>query len=186
MEISEIRGVSPAGTPEISESGTQQVQKKIILHHQNSGTASKQITKDDIENFKNEPNQEKAINNILQKSPIGLGKEPTKEELKKSGYAFTQTAYHLGAPNIFESTDGGKITVYDGRGTAEMGEDKKKIVYEKDGLIQEMVYDENGKLELGSIKVKDGIANSTERSINFVLQHNGKLLCFEVDPDIHW
>ena len=47
------------------------------------------------------------------------------------GYLDTgMNAYHIGAPIRFSSTDGGTITVYDGKGTANMGEDKRKIVYE--------------------------------------------------------
>ena len=104
--------------------------------------------------------------------PCG-GAEPTSDDFKKMGYEFAGTQYHIGAPVYYESADGGKITIYDGKGTAEMGEDKRKIVYEKGNLIQEMYYDDNGNLKTGKIIVKDNVAGFPERSIRLAME-NGK------------
>lgn len=54
-----------------------------------------------------------------------------------------------------------------------MGEDKRKIVYQKGNLIQEMYYDDNGNLKEGKILIKDNIAGFEERKISF-LTENGK------------
>ena len=54
-----------------------------------------------------------------------------------------------------------------------MGEDKRKIVYEKGNLIQEMYYDDNGNLKTGKIIVKDNVAGFPERSIRLAME-NGK------------
>ena len=137
------------------------------------GKATKQVTAGDIEAFLNEPRPSKAAKGLLEKSPVGLGAEPSKDDFKKMGYEFAGTQYHIGAPVYYESADGGKITVYDGNGTAEMGEDKRKIVYEKGNLIQEMYYDDNGNLKTGKITVKDKVAGFPERSIRLAME-NGK------------
>ena len=138
-----------------------------------AGGATKQVTSGDIEDFLNEPRPSKAANALLEKSPVGLGSEPTSDDFKKMGYEFAGTQYHIGAPVYYESADGGKITIYDGKGTAEMGEDKRKIVYEKGNLIQEMYYDDNGNLKTGKIIVKDKVAGFSERSIGLFME-NGK------------
>lgn len=151
--------------------------KEIKMNGMRKG-ATKQIHLKDIENFLNEPSPSKAANHIFQNSPVGLGKEPTKEDFENMGYKFTNTAYHIGAPVIYESTDGGKITIYNGKGTPEMGEDKRKIVYEKGNLIQEMYYDENGNLQKGKIRVKDDIIGNTERSVDLIVQ-DGKRTYFD-------
>ena len=54
-----------------------------------------------------------------------------------------------------------------------MGEDKRKIVYQKGNLIQEMYYDDSGNLKEGKILIKDNIAGFEERRISF-LTENGK------------
>ncbi len=77
---------------------------------------------------------------------------------------------HIGAPKIFTSSDGGTITVYDGKGTAEMGEDKRKIVYQNGRYTQEMYYDENGKLTQGKMVIKDKIAGFTEQQYDFIMK----------------
>lgn len=137
------------------------------------GKATKQVTSEDVEKFLNEPRPSKAAQGLLEKSPIGLGAEPSKEDIKKMGYEFAGTSYHKGAPITYKSADGGTITVYNGEGTAEMGEDKRKIVYQKGNLIQEMYYDDNGNFKEGKILIKDNIAGFEERKISF-LTENGK------------
>ncbi len=88
------------------------------------------------------------------------------------GYTFAATAYHIGAPVIYESTDGGTITVYNGKGSAEMGEDKRKIVYQNGRYTQEMFYDGNGKLTKGQIKIKNEVVGFTEKQFDFLVQNN--------------
>lgn len=134
----------------------------------------KSITKTNIEDFLNEPHPSKAAANILKNSPVGLGKEPTKEDFEKMGYQFAGTEYHIGAPVTYKSGDGGTITVYNGKGSPNMGEDERKIIYQKGNLIQEMYYDENGNLQKGKIMVKDNIAGYTERKIDLFVD-NGKI-----------
>ena len=113
-------------------------QSGSIMANVRGGATTKQVTKEDIENFVNEPRPAKAANGILEKSPVGLGAELSNEDLEKMGYKFVNTGYHIGAPAIYESSDGGRVRLYRGGGSPEAGEDKRKIVYEKGNLIQEM------------------------------------------------
>ena len=110
----------------------QQVQQtNINMTNKTEGNA-KHLNLLDIELYMmNDPYSEKGIKNLLQKSPIGLGDAPTKQDIEKMGYNFKMTAFHIGAPVTYESTDGGTITVYDGKGDANMGEDQRKIIYKK-------------------------------------------------------
>lgn len=112
---------------------------------------------------------------LLSNSPIGLGNQPAKEDIESMGYQFSLTAMHIGAPMIFTSSDGGTITVYDGKGTAEMGEDKRKIVYQNGRFTQEMYYDENGKLTNGQMIIKDKIAGFTEQQYDFIMEDNNRM-----------
>ena len=134
------------------------------------GNASKRVTDTVIEHALNQPSARKSINILLANSPIGLGNQPTKEDIESMGYHFSCTAMHIGAPVVYESADGGFITVYNGGGTAEMGEDKKKIVYENGRYTQEMYYDENGKLTQGKMVIKDKIAGFTEQQYDFIMK----------------
>lgn len=133
------------------------------------GNASKRVTDTVIEHALNQPSARKSINMLLTNSPIGLGNQPTKEDIESMGYQFSLTAMHIGAPMIYESVDGGTITVYDGKGSAEMGEDKRKIVYKNGRYTQEMYYDENGKLTQGKILIKDNVAGFTEQQYDFIM-----------------
>lgn len=133
---------------------------------------AKQLTPVDIEMYViNDPYSKKGIKDLLQKSPIGLGNEPRKQDIENMGYSFKSTAYHIGAPVTYQSADGGTITVYDGKGTSEAGEDKRKIIYKKGNLVQEMYYDDNGKLTGGTIAVKS-ILKSTECWVGFDVKNN--------------
>lgn len=133
------------------------------------GNASKKVTDTVIEHALNQPSARKSINMLLTNSPIGLGNQPTKKDIESMGYQFSLTAMHHGAPMIYESADGGTITVYDGKGTAEMGEDKRKIVYQNGRYTQEMYYDENGKLTQGKMVIKDKVAGFTEQQYDFIM-----------------
>lgn len=148
-------------------------QSSSIMANVRGGATKKQVTKEDIENFVNEPRPAKATNLILEKSPVGLGAELSNEDLEKMGYKFVYTGYHIGAPAIYESSDGGRVRLYRGGGSPEAGEDKRKIVYEKGNLIQEMYYDDNGNLKTGKISVKDKLAGFIEKSVDIVVE-NGK------------
>lgn len=148
-------------------------QRQAIKMTNIGGGATKQVTSADIENFVNEPRPSKAAKGILDKSPVGLGSEPSQDDLKKMGYKFVGTGFHIGAPVFYESSDGGTVTIYPGGGSPEAGEDKRKIVYEKGNLKQEMYYDDNGNLKSGEILVKDNIAGFTARSIRIAVD-NGK------------
>ena len=124
------------------------------------GNASKRVTDTVIEHALNQPSARKSINMLLTNSPIGLGNQPTKEDIESMGYQFSLTAMHIGAPMIYESVD---------KGSAEMGEDKRKIVYKNGRYTQEMYYDENGKLTQGKMLIKDNVAGFTEQQYDFIM-----------------
>lgn len=153
-------------------------QRQAIKMTNIGGGATKQVTSADIENFVNEPRLSKAAKGILDKSPVGAGSELSQDDLKKMGYKFVGTAFHIGAPVFYELSDGGKITLYGGGGSPEKGEDKRKIVYEKGNLKQEMYYDDNGNLKSDEILVKDNIVGFPERSVRLAVD-NGKLIFIE-------
>lgn len=145
---------------------------QIGLIMQNGSTATKKITSEDIEKAVNEPSSRKAIKGLLANSPLGLTEVLSNDSIEKMGYTFVGTAFHKGAPALYKSADGGTITVYSGKGTAEMGEDKRKIVYQNDRYTQEMYYDENGKLTQGKIIIKDNVAGFTEAQYDFIVKDN--------------
>ena len=137
-----------------------------------SDFAKKKITNKNIETAMNEPSSRKAIKGLLEKSPVGLTNIPNGDDLSSMGYQVSFTAYHIGAPVTYESYDGGRITVYNGKGSAEMGEDKKKVVYTNGRYTQEMYYDDNGNLTAGKIIIKDDVAGFTEEQYNFTVKDN--------------
>ena len=138
--------------------------------------ATKKITKQDAEHALNEPRTGKAITGLLEKSPVGLGNQQSREEIENLGYMFTITAYHHGAPVVYQSADGGTITVYNGKGTAAMGEDKRKTVYENGNYRQEMIYDEQGKLVECNIRIKDEVTGMTDPNgmLTMICNDDGK------------
>ncbi len=156
-----------------NETQPQKVQQtNINMTNKTEGNA-KHLNLLDIELYiMNDPYSAKGIKNLLQKSPIGLGDAPTKQDIEKMGYNFKMTAMHIGAPMIYESPDGGTITVYDGKGDANMGEDQRKVIYQKGNLVQTMYYDDNGKLRSGNITVRSAITNSKECYADFKVRNN--------------
>lgn len=125
------------------------------------------VTQKDINRYLEDPYSRKEIKNLISKSPIGLGDAPSKKDLEKQGCTFTGTAFHPGAPMFYDTPDGGTVTVYDGRGYKEQGEDQRKVVYQKGNLTQTMFYDKNGKLTGGNITVKDPITGAKESYADF-------------------
>ena len=169
-------------TGKVKEGGEiQQLPQKIQIKMNKfeGGEAQKKVTQEVINKALNEPSAMKAAKGLLNSSPVGLGQQPTREEIEKMGYScnFAKSQYHLGAPVIFESQDGGTITVYDGKGTAEMGEDKRKIVYENGLYTQETFYDEKGNVISCEIRIKSDVTGLTEPNGRFTLfyNENGKL-----------
>ena len=146
----------------------------LKLQKSEGGKAKIKVSENDIEKALNEPSPTKALKELMNKSPIGK-----QEKLEDMGYKWHSTAYHLGAPTTYQSSDGGTVTIYPGGGTAEMGEDKRKTVYENGRFKQEMFYDENGKLTGGKIIIKDNVAGFTERQIDFTMDKDGKMSVFE-------
>ena len=169
-EVSNLGKVNSAG--EAKQSGKTNKTDNFIPLITMNGDSFKKITENDIENAVNEPSSLKAAKSLLANSPIGLNDMPDKETLEKMGYSFAATAMHIGAPMVYKSPDGGTITVYNGNGTAEMGEDKRKIVYQNGRYTQEMYYDDNGKLTDGKIIIKDNIAGFTEVQYDFTVKDN--------------
>ena len=158
------------------QKNTQETKQSFVpINKGVGGNASKRVTDAVIEHALNQPSARKSINMLLSNSPIGLGNQLAKEDIESMGYQFSLTAMHIGAPMIFTSSDGGTITVYDGKGTAEMGEDKRKIVYQNGRYTQEMYYDESGKLTNGQMIIKDKIAGFTEQQYAFIMEDNNRM-----------
>lgn len=142
---------------------------------QNVKGEPKKVTNELIELALNQPSGKRAVNLLLNNSPVGKGKQPGREDIENAGFTFTATGMHPGAPVIYTSADGAAITIYDGKGTAEMGEDKRKIVYQTDRYTQEMFYDENGKLTTGNITIKDKVAGFIEEQYLFNMKPDGDI-----------
>lgn len=80
----------------------------------------------------------------------------------------------MGAPVTYTSPDGGTITVYNGKGTKEMGEDQRKTVYQNGNYIQESFYDENGKLTKCRIRIKSDVTGMTDPNGHLEMYYNEK------------
>lgn len=135
---------------------------------------NKSVTEEVITRAMHQTEDQKAINLLLLNSPVGRGDALSKKDLEKAGYTFVGTAYHIGAPAIYEAADGSTITCYSGKGTANMGEDRRKIVYRNGRFTQEMYYDDNGKLTGGTMTIRDKTAGFIEQEYNFSII-NGKM-----------
>ena len=172
MALEGINGISTnvtaAGNLKKAENTASQFQIKFP----GGKPASKRVTEQNIETALNEISSSKAVKGLLSNSPIGLTDQPSKEDIENMGYGFYQTAHHIGAPVTYKSADGGTITVYNGKGEASAGEGSRKIVYQNGRYLQEMFYDENGKLTKGQIKIKDGVAGFTEQQFDFAVKDN--------------
>ena len=178
MTLDGIHGIQ--GSNQVQETGKSQRQNPLLKHveiqmtKKEGGTTQKKVTKQDTERALNEPSVGKAVMGLLAKSPVGLGNQQSREEIEALGYTFTQTAYHIGAPVTYESPDGGTITVYNGKGTKEMGENQRKTVYQNGNYIQESFYDENGKLTKCEIKIKSDVTGMTDPNGRFTMFYNDK------------
>ncbi len=139
------------------------------------GTPSKAVTDNIIEQALEQSTGRKSVNLLLNNSPVGLGEHPSSEDIQNAGYTLVSSAYHMGAPAIYKSADGSTISVYSGKGSAEMGEDKRKIVYQTGRYTQEMFYDENGRLTSGRIIIKDNIAGFTEQQYDFTIGQDNNI-----------
>ena len=169
MSIEKLGGNSPILklTPELKAITTSGGEQASNIKMTGLYQGAKGVTKKDIDKYLEDPFSRKEIKNLISKSPIGLGDVPSKEDLEKQGCTFKGTAYHLGAPTFYDTPDGGSVTVYDGRGCKEQGEDQQKIIYKKGNLTQTMFYDKNGKLTGGNITVKDPITGAKESYADF-------------------
>ena len=139
------------------------------------GVPLKVVTDAVIEQALEQSTGRKSVNLLLNNSPVGLGEHPSDEDIQNAGYTFVSSAYHMGAPAIYKSADGSTISVYSGKGSAEMGEDKRKIVYQAGRYTQEMFYDENGKLTNGRIIIKDKVAGFTEQQYDFTIGQDNSI-----------
>ena len=136
---------------------------------------NKSVTEEVINSALEQPTGHKAVNLLLNNSPVGRGDALSKKDLEKAGYTSVATGYHKGAPVIYKAADGSTITTYDGKGDAVNGEDKRKIVYQNGRFTQEMYYDDNGKLTGGKMVIRDDIAGFVEQEYNFSMDTNGKI-----------
>ena len=153
-------------------SETPQGKVNSIMVEKKGGTASRRVTNENVENALNQTSGFKAVKGLLSNSPIGLSEHPTKNDLESMGYLDTGIReYRLGAPIRYNSTDGGIITVYNGK-SPNKGEDKKKIVYENGRYKQEMFYDEQGNLTQGKIVIRDETGHFTEQQYDFTVENN--------------
>ncbi len=165
MALDGINGVQGNNQiPPNSKQNVEQLAQKIQIQMNKfeGGIAQKKITEQDTEKALNEPSAGKATLGLLEKSPVGEGNQQSREEIEALGYTFTQTAYHIGAPVTYESPDGGTITVYNGKGTKEMGENERKTVYKNGNYEQVTYYDENGKFKKCDIKIKNPVTGLTD------------------------
>lgn len=174
MTIDGINGITQNSKVESQKPGNiiERLSAKLHVPIENNGKTTVKVTNKDIENALYETSTKNAITGLLSKSPLGLEAQPTKENIENKGYTFYQTAYHIGAPVIYKSPEGGTITVYNGKGDAKSGENERKIIYQDDRYVQEMFYDENGKLVKGSITIKDKVAGFTEERFTFLVENN--------------
>ena len=167
-----VDGSAPVAQSRETNQLAKTASKRLEIKIKNGNPATKKITEKNIETAVNEPSSKKALNELLNNSPIGLTEHQSSNNIEQMGYTFVGTGYHQGAPKIYQSSDGGTITVYDGKGTANMGEDKKKIVYQNGRYTQEMYYDDNGKLTGGKVTIKDDVAGFTEKQYDFTVKDN--------------
>lgn len=143
-----------------------------IMTLRKGNSASRRVTNENVEQALNQSSGYKAVYGLLSNSPIGLTKHPTKNDLESMGYLDTGIReYRIGAPIRYNSTDGGTITIYDGR-SPNKGEDKKKIVYENGRYKQEMFYDKQGNLTQGKIVIRDETGQFTEQQYDFSVENN--------------
>ena len=144
-----------------------------IMKSQNTTASLMKVTDKDVEKALNTMVVSKAVQYLISKSPIKLTHMQDIGDLSVLGYLDTgMRSFHLGAPITFESTDGGTITIYDGKGSAKMGEDQKKIVYENGRFKQEMFYDDSGVLVQGKITIRDEAAGFIEQELSFRVKDN--------------
>lgn len=177
-KLNGANGVSKASQTSNSQKLEELAKLQIQQIQMPSTKALKKVTNQDVEQVLNEPSPIKAFKNLMDKSPVGLGQEPTKEDLEKLGYTFAQTAYHIGAPVVYKSGDGGSITVYNGKGSAEMGENIRKTVYENGRYKQEMFYDESGNLAKCEIRIKDELGLTEPNGRITMFYNNDGKPCF--------
>lgn len=158
-----------------TEKGQRNLNIGLQLRRPELKNPNKSVTVEVINNALEQPTGHKAVNLLLNNSPIGLGNALSQKDLEKAGYTFVATAYHKGAPVIYEAADGSTITTYDGKGDAINGEDKRKIVYRNGRYTQEMYYDNNGKLTGGKMVIRDNVAGFVEQEYNFSVNQNGEI-----------
>ena len=170
--INGVQGNNQVYKTDSVKKADQSKSSELIKMTSESKIAKKKITKQDTEQALNEPRTGKAVLGLLEKSPVGLGNQQTKEEITNLGYTFAGTAYYPGAPVIYNSHDGGTITVYDGRGSSNMGENIRKTVYENGNYKQEMFYDADGKLKKCDIRIKSEVTGLTEPNGRFTMFYN--------------
>ncbi|DAA85479.1 TPA: hypothetical protein CPT92_02065 [Candidatus Gastranaerophilales bacterium HUM_13] len=162
------------GKMQTSEANTDLSVRNIDMT--NGPKASKKITNNDIEKALNEPSPTKAVKQLLAKSPVGLGRQSSANELGVLGYADTGIRnYHIGAPISYTSSDGGTITVYDDMRMGQTDAGPRTTIYRTDRYEQTIIYDEFGEPVKGTIKIKDDVAGFTERQYDFKIE-NGKIV----------
>lgn len=137
--------------------------------------AVKKVSDDDVEKALNETSVRKAINQLLAKSPVGLGSQSQPNELGVLGYADTgMRQFHMGAPIAYKSGDGGTITVYDDMRMGKTDAGPRTTVYENGRYKQTIIYDENGQPTKGTITIKDNVAGFVEAKYDFDIK-DGKV-----------
>lgn len=137
--------------------------------------ASKKITNNDVEKALNEPSAYKAVKLLLDKSPVGLGRQSSPNELGVLGYVDTGIRQmHMGAPIVYDSRDGGTVTVYDDMRAGKTDVGPRATIYKTDRYEQTVIYNELGEAVKGTIKIKDDVAGFLEAKYDFKIE-NGKI-----------
>ncbi len=134
-----------------------------------SGSAvTKKVTNKDIEEALLMTSGRKAVESLLEKSPLGM----KKPDPKGMGYAIDDTPhYHLGTD--YEEPAGGRICKCDSLG--EDGSSSFTYKNDKDGTYTQVaVYDKDGNLKSTNITIRDDFGNIIEQ-YDCVVGDDGKM-----------
>lgn len=147
----------------------------VQINMNDAPKASKKVSNDDIEKALNETSARKAVNQLLAKSPVGLGLQSQPNELGVLGYADTgMRQFHMGAPICYQSSDGGTITVYNDMRMGQTDVGPRTTIYETGRYKQTIIYNDLGEPTKGTITIKDDVAGFVEAKYDFEIK-DGKV-----------
>jgi len=122
----------------------------------------KKITNEDLEEVMamNVLADSKAINKLVEKSPIGFVR-PTADELCENGYTVSMNGDEFTGP-------GGNVTM------SMTADGLEQFTYKTDRVKQDMIYDANGNAKSGRIIISDKFG-VIERRLDFIINEDGKM-----------